>query len=114
MSAGAPRPDSCHACWPSSLRQAVFELLDAGGQAGGAFLGSEQVGLQGGAADGRPGAGRVRRLGFEGVELFEQVAVPVEERAVDSGQPGDAGDADLFAAGGGGVECLENALAAAG
>jgi hypothetical protein len=67
------------------LRQAAFELADAGCEAGGAFPGGEQVGLQGGPADGRAGAGCVRRLCLQGVELPEQVAVPVEERAVDSG-----------------------------
>jgi hypothetical protein len=48
----------------------VFELADAGGQAGGAFLGGEQVCLQGGAADGGPGAGHAGWLGFGGVDLI--------------------------------------------
>ena len=89
-------------------------MLDAGGQARGAVLGSEQVGLQGCAADCGSDAGSIRWLGFEGVDLFEQVAVAVEECAVDSGLAGDAGDADLLAAGRRSVECFENTLAAAG
>ena len=50
--------------------QALFELLDAGSQAGGALLGVEQVGLQRCPADRRPG-GCGSWLGFCGVELFE-------------------------------------------
>ena len=77
----------------------MLELMDAGSQAGGALLCGEQVGLQGSTADGGPGAGYCRWLGPGSVELFEQVAVPVEERAVDSCAAGDAADADLLAAG---------------
>ena len=83
--------------------QAGLELVGAGGHAGAALLGGEQVGLQGGAGDRGPAAGGVGWLGFGGVDLFEQVAVAVEEGAVDPGGAGDAGDADLFAAGDGGV-----------
>jgi hypothetical protein len=54
-----------------AARRAVFELADAGGQAGGAFLGGEQVCLQGGAADGGPGAGHAGWLGFGGVDLID-------------------------------------------
>ena len=89
-------------------------MADAGGQAGGAFLGGEQIGLQGGAADGMPGAGRAGWLGFGSVELFEQVAVPVKEGAVDAGAASDAADADFLSACCGVVEGLEDALAAAG
>ena len=37
---------------------------------------------------GGPAAGGVGRLGFGGVDLFEQVAVAVEEGAVDPGARG--------------------------
>ena len=84
-----------------SLGEAVLELADAGGQAGGALVGGEQVGLQRGPGDGgsvsRPGG----RLGLAGMDLGEQVAVPVEEGAVDPGPAGDRGHADLFAGPGG-------------
>jgi hypothetical protein len=60
--------------------QACLELLGSGGHASTAVLGGEQVGLQGGSADRGPTAGR---LGLGGVDLFEQVAVAVEEGAVD-------------------------------
>jgi hypothetical protein len=46
-------------------------------------------------------------LGFGGVELFEQVAVAVEERAIDAGPPGDTADTDLVSGGGGVVEGFE-------
>src|SRR6516225_11670027 len=46
--------------------------------------------------------------------MFEQVAVAVEERAVDSGAASDAGDAEFCAVFDGGVEGGEDALAASG
>ena len=64
--------------------QAMLELLDAGGEPDGAFAGAGQVGLQGGPGDRGPGGfGGGGRGGFEGVDLAEQVPVPVEEAAVD-------------------------------
>jgi len=68
------------------LGQAVFELPDAAGEPESPLVGGGQVGLQGGAGDARPaGLAACGRGGFEGVDLGEQVAVPVEEAAVDSG-----------------------------
>jgi hypothetical protein len=62
----------------------MFEVLDAGVETGGTFVGGEQVGLQRGPGDRRAdtlaGGGR---LGGESVDLSEQVAVAVEEAAVD-------------------------------
>ena len=82
--------------------QTVFQLADACAEPGGAFVGGEQVGLQRGPGDGRPGCvARGWRGGFQGVDLAEQVAVPVEEAAVDGCGAGDRGDADLGAVGGG-------------
>ena len=46
MSSGAPSPDSRQACSPSSSDRRRLELLGAGGHAGAALLGGEQVGLQ--------------------------------------------------------------------
>ena len=91
MSAGAPSPDSRHACSPSASDRRCLELPDAGGEPDGAFVGGEQVGLQGCAADGGPAVSRRgRRGGFGRVDLLQQVAVPVEEGAVDAGGAGDA------------------------
>ena len=87
-------------------------MLGAGGEAGAALLGGEQVGLQGGAGDRGPGAGCGVWLGFGGVDLFEQLAVAVEEGAVDSGGAGDAADADLFAVARRVAQRGEDALAA--
>ena len=68
------------------LGQALFELLGAGSEPEGAFVGGGQVCLQRGPGDGRPGAfAGGGRAGFDGVDLAEQVAVPVEESAVDGG-----------------------------
>jgi hypothetical protein len=94
--------------------QAVFELADAGGQPGGALTGGQQAGLQRGPGNGRPASRLGGWLGLAGVDLLKQVAVPVEEGAVHPGLPGDRGHADLLTGRGGGVECLEDALAAAG
>ncbi len=38
------------------IGEPAFELLDAGGEAGGSLLGVEQVGLQGRVADSGPGS----------------------------------------------------------
>jgi hypothetical protein len=46
------------------------------------------------------------------VDLLEQVAVPVEEGAVDGGGAGDAGDADLGSRGCGLVDGGDDPLAA--
>jgi hypothetical protein len=48
------------------------------------------------------------------VNLFEQVAVTVEERPVDAGGSGDAGGADVLSAGGSGADGLDDAGAPPG
>jgi hypothetical protein len=48
------------------------------------------------------------------VDLAEQIAVPVEERAVDRGGAGDGGHAELGAVGGGAVDRSDDALPSAG
>ena len=67
--------------------QALFELPDAGGEPQCPFVCREQVRPQGRAGDARPGGAVAGggRGGFEGVDLLQQVAVPVEECAVDAG-----------------------------
>jgi hypothetical protein len=72
-----------------SVEEAVLELADAGGQAGGALVGGEQAGSQRGPGNRGPGCRPGRRQGLAGVHLGQQVAVPVEEGAV---HPGSAGD----------------------
>ena len=76
-----------------SIGEAVLELADAGGQAGGALVGGEQVGLQRGPGDRGPGCRLGGRQGLAGVDLGQQVAVPVEEGAVHPGfsELGDEG-----------------------
>src|SRR5258708_17475952 len=73
----------------------------------------EQVGLQGGGGDGWTGGAGGGRGGFEGVDLAEQVAVPVKEGPVHGGGAGDAGHGDLGAVRGGAVERCDDALPAA-
>ena len=92
----------------------AFELLDAGGHPGGSLLGVEQIGLQRGTARRGPGSRRGRRVCLGHVDLFEQVAVPVEECPVNTGGAGDAGGADLVSGGGSSADGLEDAGPAAG
>jgi hypothetical protein len=114
MSAGAPSPDSPRLL-AERLRQAAFELLDAGVEPDRPFVGGEQVGLQRCPGDGRAGSFTgSRRGGFECVDLAEQVAVPVEEGAVHGCGAGDGRDADLGTVGGRLVERGDDTLAAAG
>ena len=56
-----------------------------------------------------PGVAPARWCGLEGVDLVEQVAVPVKEAAVDAGA-GDAGCADLGAVGGGAAQYGDDTL----
>ena len=66
------------------LGEATLELLVVGGEARGAFVGGEQVGVQGGHAGCRAEGVVVRRLCLRGVELCEQVGMAVEEGPVDA------------------------------
>ena len=56
------------------LGQAAFKLPDVCVEAGGAFLGGEQVGLQRGTGDGGPAARRRRRDG-RGLRITKQPAL---------------------------------------
>lgn len=94
---------------PGVLGQAgepALKLADAGGQAGGSLLGVLQVGLQRGAARGGPGSREGRCVCLDHMDLFEQVAVTVEERPVDADGAGDAAGADLLSGGGGSADGL--------
>jgi hypothetical protein len=93
-----------------SIGETVLKLADAGCQAGGALVGGKQVGLQGGPGDGRPGYRPGGWQGLAGMDPGEQVAVPVEERAVHPGPAGDRRHADLFAGPRGLFQRLEDAL----
>ncbi len=93
------------------LGETLFELADPASETSDALLGVEQLGLQG-----RPG--EHRRVGGGGlcrggVDLFEEVAVAVEEAAVDAGVTCDAADGDLVSLVDRVVEGFEGALAAA-
>src|ERR1039457_4821589 len=96
------------------LGQALFQVLDSGVEPGGGVGSGEQVRLQRGSGDGRTGVVAHGRFGLEGVDLLQQVAVPVEERPVDRGGASDTRRTDLGALGGGAVERGGDALAAAG
>jgi hypothetical protein len=83
--ADVPSPDSRQALLAERFGQRVFELVDGGGEPDRAFAGGEQVGLQGGSGDGRSGGfADGGHAGFDGVDLAEQVALTVEEVAVDA------------------------------
>jgi len=81
ISGAKPRPDSCLGLFAERFGQSLFQLPDPAVEGVGSFAGGEQVGRAGrrGYTAG-PGAGAGgRRGGVEGVDLLEQVAVPVEE-----------------------------------
>lgn len=93
--------------------QALLELADTGVEAGGTLVRGEQVSPQRGAGDCRAWFPVCRgRGGLQRVDLLEQVAVPVEEGAVDAGGAGDAGGADLGSRGCGLVDGGDDPLAA--
>ena len=52
---GRAEPGLAPGLFAERFRQTFFQLLDAGVQPDGAFVGGEQVGLQGCPGDGRPG-----------------------------------------------------------
>ena len=60
-------------------------MLNARVEPDSAFVCCEQVGLQRGSGDGRTSAIAGGWFGLEGVDLLQQVAVPVKERPIDSG-----------------------------
>lgn len=79
------------------LGQVLFQVRDPSVEPQGAVVGGEQIRLQRGAGDGRCTSGTRGRLGFESVQLCEQVAVAIEEAAVGPGRAGDARDAEFGA-----------------
>ena len=113
MSAGAPRPDSRQACspsaWDSRFSSCWMRVVRRTARSWAASRSA--------CREARVTAGPVRRrggVGFGAWICLEQVAVTVEEAAVDSGGAGDAGDADLGAVGWARVEGGDDALPAAG
>ena len=114
MSAGAPSPDSRQACSPSaSDRRFSSCRTRALSRAARSWAASRSACSEARVTAGPvpPAAGGAASRAWI---LLEQVAVPVEEGAVDGGGAGDAGDADLGAVGGGAVERGDDALPAAG
>jgi hypothetical protein len=82
---GRAEPGFAPRLFAERIGQPLLELPDAGAEPDGAFVGGEQVSLQGCAGDGEAGGvSRGRRGGFGRVDLLQQVAVPVEEGAVDA------------------------------
>jgi hypothetical protein len=58
------------------LREALFELANPGCEANSTLVRVGQVGLQRCPTDGGSDACSVRRLGFDGEDMFEEIAVP--------------------------------------
>ncbi len=94
------------------LGEALLKLADAGGEAGEALVGGEQVRLQRGTSDGGAASRLGGWLGLASVDLREQVAVPVEEGPVHRSATRDRGRADLLSCRGGCLQCLQDALPA--
>ncbi|MEQ4611460.1 hypothetical protein ABMX48_36620 [Streptomyces cavourensis] len=94
--------------------EALFEPADLGGEAGTAGVGGSEVGLERCAGDGRAvAAGGGGGFGGLGVDLGEEVAVAIEEGAVDARAAGYRGNADVRAVLRGVGESCQDALAAA-
>jgi hypothetical protein len=94
---GGAEPGLAPCLVAESFGQAFFQVLDAAAEPDGAFVCCEEVSLQRGPGDGGTGAVVGGLLSLEGVDLLQQIAVPVDERPVDSGGAGDPGGADLGA-----------------
>jgi hypothetical protein len=78
---GRAEPGLAPCLFAERAGQPLFELADAGAEADGPFVGSEQIGLQGCAGGGRSrGVAGERRGGFGRVDLLQQVTVPVKGR----------------------------------
>ncbi len=88
---GGAEPGLAPGLVAESFGQASFEVAVAGAEPERAFVGGEQVCLQGGPGDAGPGGAVApgRGAASRAWIFSEQVAVPVEERAVDGGGPGD-------------------------
>jgi hypothetical protein len=79
---GGAEPGLAPGLVAESFGQAFFQVLDAGGEPDGAFVCCEEISLQRGPGDSGTGAVAGGRFGLEGVDLLQQVAVPVEEGPV--------------------------------
>ena len=93
--------------------EALLQLVNAAGQPAGAVVRVGKVGLQGRAGHGGPNGRVGRRVDGRGMELFEQVPVPVEEGPVDAGALGYAADAEVSRTVDRLVQDLDDALPAA-
>jgi hypothetical protein len=81
---GGTEPGFAPGLLAERLGEPFLELPGAGCEPQGAFVGGEQVCLQGRSGDTWPWHVACDwRGGFEGVDFLQQVAVPVEEGAVD-------------------------------
>ena len=111
---GGAQPGLAPCLLAECLGEPFLEVLDSGVEPVGAFVRGEQVGLQGGSGDGRAGAvAGGGWFGVGGVDLLEQVAVSVEEAAVDPCCAGGGGHADPGAVGDGALQRGQDALSAA-
>ena len=114
MSAGAPSPDSRHACSPSASDSRCSSWRTRALSRMARSWAASRSACRDARVTAGPAVSRGRRGGFGRVDLLQQVAVPVEEGAVDAGGAGDARCADLGAAGGRAVEGGQDALPAPG
>ena len=114
MSAGLPSPDSRQACSPrASERRCSRCWTRVWSRAARSWAASRSACSEARVTAGPAALVGGGRLGGEGVDLAEQVAVAVEEAAVDPGGAGDGRHVDLGALRGGAVERGGDALAAA-
>ena len=92
---GGAEPGLAPGLVAESLGQAFFQVMDAGAEPDGTFVCGEQVGLQRGPGDSGTGAAVGGRFGLKGVDLLQQVAVPVDEASCRLRRRGRSRSADL-------------------
>ena len=82
---GGSEPRLAPGLFTERFREPLLQLLDAGPEPSGAFVGGQQVGLQRGSGDLGAGVLVGDWICLQRMDFLQQVGVPIEECAVDSG-----------------------------
>src|SRR6478672_11396692 len=107
---GGAEPGLAPGLFTERFRQPLLQLVDARAEPGGSLVGGQQIRLQGSSCDRRAGVLIGDWICLQRMDFLEQVAVTVEECAVDSGHARDGGRTDRVPRGGGLVEHRQDAL----
>ena len=110
---GGAEPGLAPGMFAKRFGKPFLQLVDAGVEAGGSFVGGQQVRPQRRICDRVIAVHIGDWICLQRMDFLQQVAVTVEECAVDSGPARDGGRTDRVARGGGLVEHRQHPLAAA-